>query len=85
MKKIMCFAVSMFMLVNLSFAATLTVRPTRTVTDLKFDKIEKRIINMKDMIELDPEELILKPIKVRFGEEEPIPVPAPIKPVLEIM
>ena len=38
MKKVMCFAVSIFMLVNLSFAATLSFRP---VKNIKVDRIEK--------------------------------------------
>ena len=37
MKKVMCFAVSMFMLVNLSFAATLSFRP---IKNFKADKIQ---------------------------------------------
>ena len=81
MKKVMCFAVSIFMLVNLSFAATLSFRP---VKNIKVDRIEKIMVNMKDEIKLD-DVIVLKPIKVRIGEQEPIPVPAPIKPVLEIM
>jgi len=82
MKKVMCFAVSMFMLVNLSFAATLSFRPIKNV---KVDKIEKIMVDMKDEIEVDDDAIVLKPIKIRIGEQEPIPVPAPIKPVLEIM
>ena len=82
MKKVMCFAVSIFMLVNLSFAATLSFRPIKNV---KVDKIEKIMVNMKDEIEVDDDAIVLKPIKIRIGEQEPIPVPAPIKPVLEIM
>ncbi len=82
MKKVMCFAVSIFMLVNLSFAATLSFRP---VKNIKVDRIEKIMVNMKDEIKLDDDVIVLKPIKVRIGEQEPIPVPAPIKPVLEIM
>ena len=45
MKKVMCFAVSIFMLINLSFAATLSFRP---VKNIKVDKIEKIMVNMKD-------------------------------------
>ena len=82
MKKVMCFAVSIFMLVNLSFAATLSFRP---VKNIKVDRIEKIMVNMKDEIKLDDDVIVLKPIKVRIGEQEPIPVPAPIKPVLEII
>lgn len=82
MKKVMCFAVSMFMLVNLSFAATLSFRPIKNV---KVDKIEKIMVDMKDEIKVDDDAIVLKPIKIRIGEPEPIPVPAPIKPVLEIM
>ena len=82
MKKVMCFAVSIFMLVNLSFAATLSFRP---VKNIKVDRIEKIMVNMKDEIKLDDDVIVLIPIKVRIGEQEPIPVPAPIKPVLEIM
>lgn len=82
MKKVMCFAVSMFMLVNLSFAATLSFRP---IKNFKVDKIEKIMVNMKDEIKVDDDAIVLKPIKIRIGEQEPIPVPAPIKPVLEIM
>ena len=82
MKKVMCFAVSIFMLINLSFAATLSFRP---VKNIKVDRIEKIMVNMKDEIKLDDDVIVLKPIKVRIGEQEPIPVPAPIKPVLEIM
>ena len=78
----MCFAVSMFMLVNLSFAATLSFRP---IKNFKVDKIEKIMVNMKDEIKVDDDAIVLKPIKIRIGEQEPIPVPAPIKPVLEIM
>lgn len=81
MKKVMCFAVSMFMLVNLSFAATLSFRP---IKNFKVDKIEKIMVDMKDEIKVD-DAIVLKPIKIRIGEQEPIPVPAPIKPVLEIM
>ena len=82
MKKVMCFAVSMFMLVNLSFAATLSFRP---IKNFKVDKIEKIMVNMKDEIKVDDDAIVLKPIKIRIGEQEPIPVPAPIKPALEIM
>ena len=82
MKKVMCFAVSMFMLVNLSFAATLSFRP---IKNFKVDKIEKIMVNMQDEIKVDDDAIVLKPIKIRIGEQEPIPVPAPIKPVLEIM
>lgn len=82
MKKVMCFAVSMFMLVNLSFAATLSFRP---IKNFKVDKIEKIMVNMKNEIKVDDDAIVLKPIKIRIGEQEPIPVPAPIKPVLEIM
>lgn len=82
MKKVMCFAVSIFMLVNLSFAATLSFRP---IKNIKVDKIEKIMVDMKDEIEVDDDVIVLKPIKIRIGEQEPIPVPAPIKPVLEIM
>ncbi len=82
MKKVMCFAVSMFMLVNLSFAATLSFRP---IKNFKVDKIEKIMVDMKDEIKVDDDAIVLKPIKIRIGEQEPIPVPAPIKPVLEIM
>ena len=78
----MCFAVSMFMLVNLSFAATLSFRP---IKNFKVDKIEKIMVNMKDEIKVDDDAIVLKPIKIRIGEQEPIPVPAPTKPVLEIM
>lgn len=82
MKKVVCFAVSMFMLVNLSFAATLSFRP---IKNFKVDKIEKIMVDMKDEIKVDDDAIVLKPIKIRIGEQEPIPVPAPIKPVLEIM
>ena len=49
------------------------------------NKIEKIMVNMKDEIKVDDDAIVLKPIKIRIGEQEPIPVPAPIKPVLEIM
>lgn len=79
MKKVMCFAVSIFMLVNLSFAASLSFYP------IKNFKVEKLKIDMRDEIEVDEDAIVLKPIKIRIGEQEPIPVPTPIKPILEIM
>ncbi len=85
MKKVMCLAVSMFMLLNLSFAATLNLR---TAKNLSVEKSTKITVNMKDRIKLNSgtsDVVEMNPIKMRIGEDEPIPVPTPVRPVLEIM
>lgn len=76
MKKFFCLALSTFMLVNLSFAVTLPFKPVKTKVNLKINKIVK--------VEIEDKVIKLQP-GMRIGDEEPIPVPTPIKPVEEIM